>query len=237
MNLITTCSVEFADRATRLFQSYRRFYPEGKITVYTFGPEFTLPKVEMVQVPMLCEHAHNPRFYFFKTYAIYHAMHQDEDFLYLDSAHRILERPVDIEAALDSHTRFLVEYPDIPLKFDTTKKCFERMGALEERFLNAPCYWAAIQAWRPTKENKIFAGQFLEYMEDSEIAGPSNYLENPEPNNPTCRHHRNDQSCLSIMIEKFGFRQPYNDYIWARYGDHDTQRPVPEQPVIRGRQP
>jgi hypothetical protein len=108
------------------------------------------------------------------------------------------------------------------------------MGCNSAEYLKAPMYWAAIQAWIPTSENRHFAKEFLDMMMDPKVAGPSNRLEFPEGVNG-CKAHRNDQSVLSVLIHKYGWQQPYNIETWARYGDYDTIQTTAPSPVIKGR--
>jgi hypothetical protein len=244
MKLATVISKQFAPAACKLIETYTSFFCE-EVVVYVFGEPFDFPckSASIKHVPMLCEHAHNPRFYFYKTYVIYDMMQQDDDFVYLDACHRFRSYPTDVINKLDSESRFFVSYPIAygpswvyPMRRDTTKKCFQLMGADTVAHWKAPAYWAAIQAWKPTQENRAFAEEYLQYMLNPDIAGPSNWIEYPEPNNPLCQHHRNDQSCLSILIHKYGWHQPYTDILWAKYGDYHTIRTVQPTPVIEGRQ-
>lgn len=241
MNLATVVNPEFANHAIQLIRTYRMFY-DGKVTVYFFGGACKdIGADSYVEIPHLCAHSHKPDMYFYKTYAIYHMMQQLEPFIYLDSRHRFLSYPYEIHQALDKYTRFFVEYPKLPVNGTlinienlTTQTCLEHMGCNIPRYKEAPMYWAAIQAWTPTQENMQFAKEFLDMMMDPKIAGPSNRLEYPEGRNG-CKAHRNDQSVLSVLIEKYNWQQPYTDSLWAKYGDADTIQTAIPQPVIKGR--
>jgi hypothetical protein len=250
MKLITVCNHIYYESAKKLIESFRVFYPNHAVTVYYFGGD--RPNInanEYIEIPKtICEHAHNPNFFFYKTYALYDAlMHTGTSILYLDSRHRLLAHPIEIEQALKEKTRFLVQYPNThimvngnPIQLNnesqTTQKCFESMECDEQRFKKSSHYWAAIQAWLPTSENLQFVNEFLNHMKNPNIAGPSNLLWKPEPENPACYCHRNDQSVLSILIEKYGWHQEYNDFIWKKYGDFHTIKTAEPEPVIIGRQ-
>lgn len=248
MNLITTCSPFYYGTAKKLVDSFRIFYPDDMAIVYYFGG--SAPNIgadEYIEIPKICEHAHLGTHFFFKTYAMWHAMNLGVPFIYLDSRHRFLSQPKEIESALQTKGRFFVQYPNshiivnrdtvrFNLKCVTTQKCFENMGCNEPRYKDALSYWAAIQAWIPTEEHVKFANEFLEHMKHPNIAGPSNKIWKPEPSNPECLCHRNDQSVLSILIEKYGWHQPYSDDIWMKYGDFHTIKTVEPNPIIIGRQ-
>ena len=229
LNLVTTASPDFAEHARALVSTYRG-HGRGSASVVWFGgpPPDDLGADFVVEVPRLCEHAHNPRFYFFKTFALKWGLGLGEPFLYLDARCRILSRPAEIELAVQEKSRFLLccppGHPDYPLQSCTTRRCFEELGCWQERYRFAPCYWAAIQAWRPTAENMVFVDEFLERMKNPHVAGPSNWLKLEDPENPECWCHRNDQSVLNILIEEHGWHQPYDATLWAKYGDRDTLR-------------
>ena len=221
MNLVIVASPDFLTRADRLIAQYRCFY-SGKVIACHFGG---IKPDGWINVPLLCEHAHNPRFYFYKAFAFSTGMDADEPFLYVDSDHQIHSRPLEIERALHEESRFLVRDGDSDsrgreLETCTPRQCFQEMGCDEPRYWKAPCYWAAVHAWAPTAANKAFAREFLSHMMNVKVAGPSNWINNPEPDNPVCEFHRNDQSCFSILVEKYGFHQPYDPDRQWKYGGH-----------------
>lgn len=230
MNLVTVVSPEFLNSAKSLIDSFQKIYPDDKVILCYFGGEIKddiifKENIYLIEVPHLCPHAHNPRFYFFKTYALKAAMSFNEPFLYLDSRHILIKKPIEIEKALQEKDRFFIQYSheDIyKLKVCTTSKCFEKMNCELDKYKESYCYWAAIQAYNPTDFNKAFIEEMLIYMMDPDVAGPSNFIENPEPENPDCLYHRNDQSCLSILIEKYNIHQPFDFNISQKYGDVDT---------------
>ena len=244
MALATVASLDYMRYAEQLIKTYRQHF-SGKVFLYYFnGEKPTIDADEYILVPDLCAHAYNPRFYFYKAFVIQDMMQKNDSFLYLDSCHRILGYPKEVLNTLDTKSRFFVCYPKsvatlpsttINVGTLTTKRCLEEMGCDADQYREAPMYWAAIQAWTPTEENRRFANEFLESMKILAVAGPSNLVNNPEPGNPLCRAHRNDQSVLSVLIEKYGFQQPYDDEVWAKYGDHDTIRTVTPRSVIKGR--
>lgn len=230
MNLVTVVSPDFVDHAIELIRSFRRFYPQDRVIVCHFGGPVSISDVGdvyLVEVPMLCDHAHDPRFYFYKTYALQAAMEFDEPFIYLDSPARFLQRPVEIEMRLRSMDRFLVRYPPEDIfrtKVCTTRRCMRSMGCDADNYRESHYYWAAIQAYNPSPFNKQFVAEMVKWMMDPAVAGPSNYVTSPEPDNPDCLYHRNDQSCLALMIEKYGIHQPYDEDISLKYGDHTCIR-------------
>ncbi len=230
MNLVTVASPEFFYEAMQLIKSFKKFYSDSKIILCYFGGDLNadIPfseDIHLIEVPRLCEHAHNPRLYFYKTYALKAAMSFNEQFLYLDSRHKLIKKPIDIENTLKEKDRFFVQYPhdDIyKLKVCTTSKCFKELECDSDVFKESYCYWAAIQAYNPTEFNKMFIEEMLCHMMNPDIAGPSNYLQYPEPHNQICKYHRNDQSLLSIMIAKYNIHQFYSHYVSSKYGDVHT---------------
>jgi hypothetical protein len=248
MNLATVVSPSFYEAARGLVKTFRQMYADGVVYVYYFnGAQPNIGGDYYIEVPQWCSHAHDTGMYFFKTYAIYDMMQHTEPFLYLDAHHRILSYPYDIDAILAKQSRFFVSYPkaqiqmagrpcEINIGTCTTNKCLELMCCATDDYRNAELYWAAIQAWLPTDENRRFANEFLEAMKNIQIAGPSNKLEHPEGVYALCRAHRNDQSVLSVLIKKYGWQQTYNEFVWERYGDHTTINLVNNpQSVIKGR--
>lgn len=227
MNLVTVANPKFYPNAKALIESFHAIYPSGRAFLYWFGNfEPNIPGAEIYPVLQDCPHAHHPGYFYFKVFALADAYRRiGDDFIYTDSRHRFIRRPIEIERRLITTGRFYVKYPGqerYKLKWHTTLKCFQECGfnpdgGIGEKYL----YWAAIQAYRPGPENAEFISTFLDLMKKPACAGPSNLSDHPDGPEGCCAH-RNDQSVLSILIEKHGFGQPYNQAISNRYGDKET---------------
>ncbi|MFH1739639.1 MAG: hypothetical protein ABIH23_11575 [bacterium] len=231
MDLVTVINSKFFPYALKHLRCFRDVYPKNKIVVCVFGDlghaVFRFSKnLEVVEIPEDVEHAWNPRFYYFKTAALKIGMEQCRElFLYMDACHRIISRPVEIESALHKHGRFYVEFPRIDyfkMKYWATMECIKRLGATYESIEDCYQYQAGLQAYVVNEENKKFVDEMLNYMRDPLIAGPSNWLQQPDGPNAICKAHRNDLSVLSILIQRHGFDQPFSVAISEKYGDRMT---------------
>lgn len=234
MDLVTCCNNQhFFNNAKKLCSSFTNFYPTSKIFLCVFGELENLTDFDtgiincrVIKIPKDCEHAWNPRFYYFKTAALKIGIDKCKDFfIWLDSCNRVVDRLYEVEEALNINTRFFDQYPNTEfykIKNYTTAKCVEKLGLTQEQIKEWYGYQALIQAYKKTDENLKFINTMLEYMKDPEIAGPSNYLEKPDGPDSCVRHHRNDLSVLSLCIPKFGYDQPYDKDRSRKYGDKMT---------------
>jgi len=236
MNLITVTNGKFLDRALNLIGSFLEVFPKNEVFLFYFPPINSekiekiekinrLLQVQAVPVDKVCEHAHDPNVFFFKSYALYQGyLKSKEPVIYLDSAFVFLRYPDGFLERLDKYSRVLIPYPqDTNFENDKlcTEKAFELLGCTEERYKKANHYWAAIQAYKHTDENLAFLQENYNSMLNIEIAGPSNLLSFPDGRNSPAKSHRNDQSVLSILIEKYGYQQPFDEFSQA-YCDIDT---------------
>ncbi|MDP1712210.1 MAG: hypothetical protein Q8K86_07115 [Candidatus Nanopelagicaceae bacterium] len=247
MNLVTVADGNFLVSALNLMCSYRRHSPSfdrivfchfnippttiQKIATY-FGDRFVAQAVEPV-----CPHALDPRLYFFKTYALHAAKRFNEPFLYLDAGELIVDSLLDFERVLKARQRVYVQYPHHPFFRNdgwTTNRCFQKLGCDDERFRGAFQYMGGLQAYLPTAENWAFIDEVYALTQDIEIAGPSCKHDRPDGPNGACRQHRNDQSVLSVLIERNGWQQPYDEGFFAGYGDIRT---VIEQGIKQSQRP
>lgn len=249
MDLVTCCNSEFFFNNTKkLINSFLSFYPNSNVKLCVFGELASslfntketqstdsfeialktpdLPNTLIFRIPQDCEHAWNPRFYYFKTAALKIGMnHCQNSFIWLDSCNRVVDILVEVEEFLERDSRFFDQYPHTEfykIKNYTTALCVKKLGLTQEQIQDWYGYQSLIQAYSITKENEKFVDTMLSYMKDPEIAGPSNHLEKPDGPNSCVRHHRNDLSVLSLLIPKFGFDQPYDIDKSRRYGDQLT---------------
>ncbi len=231
LNLVLAASPPFADRALNLIESYRRQGGAGRIIfchfggmkrwflkmiAATYGDRLVVREIEPV-----CPHAHNPRFFFFKVYAIREAARIGEPFIYLDCSEAIVRPIREFEHILSDRTRVFVQYPRIDFFRNghwTTRRCLEKLGCTEQRYLDCHQYMGGIQAYLPTAENLAHIEEMYRFMLDPEIAGPENIKAFPEGEGG-CRAHRNDQSVLTTLIERNSWHQPHDPAFYMDYGD------------------
>jgi hypothetical protein len=234
MNLVTVANPKFSLQAINLIESYRRFSANRRVLFCHFGDlsekfirtvtDHYRGQVAFAEVEKTCPHAHNPRFYFFKTYALHAAMKLREPFVYLDAASAFLAPTADLERLLRQRTRVFVQYPRVDFFRNarwTAAPCLTKMGCDADRFRNAHIYVAGFQAYLPTAENEELIEEMFRLMHDPEVAGPSNWQQDPDGNG-VCQGHRNDQSVLSLLIERRGWHQPFELEHFVRYGDVPT---------------
>lgn len=233
MDLVTFCNGKFYQHALQLIESYKKFYT-GTAYLYYFGDGFNPvgcdPTIVYKQVANDVPHAWEPGFFYAKVWALHDRMMNGaigQNFIYLDSRHRFISRPTDIEESLQKFGHFFVQYPNLEpykLKYLTTKICLQKVfGPLwKQGARDLYSYWAAIQAYTICRVNRDFINDFLACMKDPEIAGPSNLLQNPDGPGAECKAHRNDQSVLSMLLGRWGFSQPFDPIISSSYGDRET---------------
>lgn len=187
--------------------------------------------------------AFEPSLYYYKVATLEYAINNcDNEFLYLDTRFRVLSRPYDIESKLEECSRFFLQYPPIEIfknKYWTTKKCIKKCNG--EKSNENYVYWAAIQAYTITDENKKFITHFLDLYKDIEVAGPSSYISFPEGAGAICKAHKCDQSVLTMLINNYGFQQPFSQDLTSKYGDIETLKKfnydnkMPWNTVLKGR--
>jgi hypothetical protein len=231
LNLVLAASPPFADRALNLIESYQRNSNDGRIIFCHFGgmKRWFLNMIEATygdrivvrEIEPVCPHAYNPRFFFFKLFAIREAARLGEPFIYLDCSEAIVRPTAEFERQLNERTRVFVQYPRIDFFRNgnwTTRRCLEKMRCTEQRYLDCHQYMGGIQAYLPTAENLTHIEEMYRLMLDPEIAGPENIKALPEGEGG-CRAHRNDQSVLSTLIERNGWHQPHDPAFYMDYGD------------------
>ncbi len=73
-----------------------------------------------------------------------------------------------------------------------------------------------------TSENKRLLNKQYEFMLNKNVAFPESTLEKPDGSNNDCWFHRNDQSVLSLLLEKYKIGQDFSYDTFNRYGDFYT---------------
>jgi hypothetical protein len=227
MKLVTVTNEKFLGKAIVLSENFISVYGSDA-HICLFGNVTNLPPVRKEIIFHRLEedvpHAFNERFYYFKIAAVHYGIENlENEFIYLDSAFNIYSRGYEIEDILNKESRFFVQYPpieELKNKYWTTVECIKRCNGIESNETSQ--YWAAIQAYTVTEENKKFIKYQFNLMKDPFVAGPSNYNSCPDGPNMPCRAHRNDQSVLTMAINKFNYSEPYNEDITSKYGDDKT---------------
>lgn len=233
MNLITVTNNTFAPCVFNLIESYKLnscnedifiiYYDLKKEYIELFKKRYGL-QVCLIPVEEECEHAFNSRFYFPKAYALKTANFINKPFMICDASHAFINKTYELEYLVEEKTRFFIEYPTeiFKNKYWATKKSLKLANCDSDFYKEAQSYWSGFHAYYPTDENKSMIQEQYELMLNPDIAGPSNLLQKPDGISETCMAHRNDQTVLSLMIQKYGFNQPFNIDLYNKFGDLQT---------------
>lgn len=232
MNLITVANEKYIPHAVSLIESYNKQSFKQKVYLYVFQTkEETLNKitdlyknVEIIEIPRVNDYIYNTQVFLFKSYAIYDASIKDKSFIYSDSANLFVKDASPIVKFIEENDKLLLKYPeDIKKnKYFTTLRCLKELGCNEEHIKESKQYWAGLQAYIPTKENKILLKEVYEKMLIPIVAFPESKRERPDGINKDCWFHRNDQSVLSALVEKYKLTQEFNYDIFNMCGDFPT---------------
>lgn len=231
MDLCTVISEDYIPQGVNLIKSYKIHSYDKRIYVYHFNTEPEKLKVfdiifgdQVVLKPVerVCDHALDPRTFFYKTYAIYDCLVNESDsMIYSDSANCFIKDTTDLEKNLIDDSLFLIyTNPHLVNSNWTTKACLERLDAPGAEFM--PQYWAGFQAYRKTPENISFVTEMYERMKDPTVAQPPVGVKYPDGDGTPCIEHRCDQSVLSILIHKYNRHQLYDASKNSKYGDWQT---------------
>jgi len=233
LNLSVVASGDFIDRALNLIGSYFHYNVGDKAILSYWSvnndklkkiKRYYGDKIAFHEVSEVCNHARNPRYYFFKTFAVHVASTYNEPFLYLDSAEEIQNSLTELKNDLKTKERLFIQYPNIDFFRNaewTTANCFESLNCTDVRYRDSHQYMGGFQAYMPTVDNIDHISEMYRFMQNPAVAGPSNWQTRPEGPNG-CRAHRNDQSVLSILIEKRQWHQKFDPIVFMKYGDYPT---------------
>lgn len=232
MKLVSVANESFLPHAINLFLSYDSFHNSDKKVLYYFNTnldklEFAkkiVKNLEIIEIPKINDYMYNTKIFLFKAYALAQEIIKKEDFIYSDSANVYVRKDDFLESHLEAHDRLLLEYPEEikKNKFFTTKRCFKLLGCDTEYYKDKKQYWAGLQAYKYTKENELLLTSQFDYMQDKNISFPESTVERPDGSSSECWFHRNDQSVLSLLVEKYGLAQPFDHETFNRYGDFYT---------------
>ena len=98
------------------------------------------------------------------------------------------------------------------------------LGCDTEEIRESQSYWSGLHGYVVDDENKSMLMDQYIALTNKDVAGPSNLIRYPDGHDSDCIGHRNDQTVLSLMIYKYGFRQPFDLYKYNRYGDLQTMQ-------------
>ena len=231
MNLCTVMNEKFISQTINLIQSYKINSFNNKIFLYYFNtPKDKLKifkdlfsdQIILNEVPQTCDHALNPRAFFYKVYAINDCLlNNTKSMIYSDSANCFVQKTTELELDLIDESLFL-PYINFRLsnQYWTTKKCLEKIKVYGAELM--PQYWAGFQVYKRTNDNINFVTDMLEFMKDPEIALPGVDDKYPEGPDEKCVQHRCDQSVLSALIHKHDRHQSFDINKNDKYGDWQT---------------
>ena len=231
MDLCTVISEKFINQAINLIQSYKTLSYNRNVFVYHFNtPSDKLDifsklfgdQVILLPVQEVCDHALNPRIFFYKIYAINDCLkNHSESMMYSDSANCFVSDATKIDLNLIDDSLFLsYPYEKLTNQYWTTKKCLEVLSAPLSGIV--PQYWAGFQVYKRTEKNIVFVDDLYRYMSNIDCAGPVTSIRNPDGEQGKCVEHRCDQSVLSILIHKHNRHQFFDIDKNSKYGDWQT---------------
>mgnify|MGYP004004310287 CR=1 FL=1 len=231
MDLCTVISEGFIPQALNLIQSYKTLSYNQNIYLYYFNTDkeklniFTDlfgDKIKLIEVEDVCDHALNPRAFFYKVSAIRDCLHNQSDgFIYSDSANCFVRESKNIHNHLTDDSLFLAyPYESLTNKYWTTRECFDIIGTTSAEIM--PQYWAGFQVYRRTTKNIDFVSDLYKYMLLPGVALPDMNVKKPDGPNSPCLEHRCDQSALSLLIHKKNRHQFYDINLNEKYGDWQT---------------
>lgn len=229
MDLVTVINNRFVRSAENLIRSYKHFSYDSSIFLYWFG-ELTEEirnleknyKVNLLEVPKLTDYAHNPKAFFYKSFALADAIEKTSKFIYSDSTNCFISEAKDIHLDLVDSSLFLpYSNPLLTNQFWTTKECFLTLGEVYgSGFM--PQYWAGFQAYDKTETNYKMIKELLSLSLIKEAILPDTSVKKPDGPEGTCIEHRQDQSILSILIHKYNKHQRFDPVKSDKYGDWQT---------------
>lgn len=229
MDLCSVFSENYILSALNLVKSYNHFSYKNKIYLYYFNCDknklFIFDEyknqIELIEVEKLVDYAHNPKAFFYKLYALNDCRKKTNSFIYSDITNCFVSEAKKIHNDLIDNCLFIAyPYEKLINKYWTTKKCFDIMKSPLAEIM--PQYWAAFQAYNVDKVNANFIEEMYEYACLKECLLPEVGMKFPDGNENVCIEHRQDQSILSLMINKYNKHQFYDVEKYSKYGDWQT---------------
>ena len=228
MDLCTTTNKKYLRNVFNLINSYRINSYNKNIFVYCF--DMTQQEVaslnaayidiKFILIPLVNEYCYHPTLFFYKVYALHSCINQSQEFIYSDATN-VFNRFVDIKEYIVNDSLLLpYDHDKLINKYWTTNKCIEKMQCQRAKLM--PQYWAGFQVYLSTQQNKLFLQEMYDCMMDPEIAYPDTSVRKPEGDGSECVEHRQDQSVLSLLIDKHNRHQKYNLETQLLFGDWQT---------------
>jgi len=232
MKLLTVANENYILNVFNLFKSYEEFsFNEEKVLYYFNVKEEKLKlltnnfsNIRLIEIPKIHEYMYNTKVFLFKTYALKEEINKGNSFIYSDSANCFINHDIFLNKFINKNKRLLLQYPEEikKNKFFTTKKCFQILECNSDYFKNKHQYWAGLQAYVNCEENINLLNSQYEVMLNKQVAYPESNVERPDGVQNDCWFHRNDQSVLSLLIEKMNLTQNFDYETFNRYGDFYT---------------
>ena len=229
MDLCSVFSENYILSAVNLVKSYNIHSYNKKAYLYYFNcnkdklsifDQFK-NKVELIPIPKETEFAHDPKAFYYKLYAINNCSKISDSFIYSDITNCFISSAKDIHLDLIDDCLFLAyPYEKLTNKYWTTKKCFQHIESPLSEMM--PQYWAAFQAYNMNEQNKLFIDEMYKYAKVNDCLLPQVGIPHPDGINNPCIEHRQDQSILSLLINKFDKHQFYDIIKDNKYGDWQT---------------
>lgn len=232
MNLVTVSSQKYIPHTVSLIESFNKQPFKNKVYLYTFSVNENIKNkiasnfdnVEILEIPEINDYIYNTQIFLFKSYAIYDAISKKIDFIYSDSANLFVKDATPIVDVIKNKNRLLLKYPEDIKKNKnfTTSRCLKELGCYTEEIKQSKQYWAGLQGYLYNQQNYSLLKEVFEKMLIKNIAFPESKRERPEGINKDCWFHRNDQSVLSALVEKYKLTQEFDYDIFNMCGDFPT---------------
>lgn len=228
MDLCSVVSEAYILSAVNLIKSYIKHGYNNKIYLYYFNCNLNSLSIFeqfknnicLIPVPYDNEYAYESKAFYYKVFAIYDCSKRSEFFIYSDATNCFINDATKIHLDLIDNCLFLAyPYEKLTNKYWTTKECFRIIESpIAEEM---PQYWAAFQAYKMSDDNKLFINEMYRYANIKNCILPVVGVKYPD-NNGICIEHRQDQSILSLLINKFNKHQFYDFHKDNKYGDWQT---------------
>jgi hypothetical protein len=229
IDLCTVTNTKFIKNAIKLAESYTTNNYSGNIFVYYFNIsdieinnyKLLYPHIKFIEIPKFCDYAYNPRIFAYKSFALLDCItNRSDSFLYSDATN-LINLYMNIETYF-LEDRLLLPYNDEKLtnKYWTTNICLNKIN--NNKSNDSIQYWAGLQGYKNNTINvKLLTDQY-NYMLDPDIAFPDPSMRYPDGQTSLCIEHRQDQSVLSILIDKYHVHQSFDMEKQKLFGDYQT---------------
>ena len=233
MDLCTVISERFIPQALNLIQSYKINSYAQDVYLYYFNTDIEKlsvfhkifgQSVKLIEIEKVCEHAHSPRVFFYKTYALHDCLLNHTDgVIYSDSANCFVRSTDTLEQDLVDNSLFMVyPYAGLTNQYWCTKRSISTIDTPGSEIM--PQYWAGFQVYKKSIDNVTFIEEMYKHMLNPDMALPDTTVRYPDGPESACIEHRQDQAIFSLLIHKHNRHQPFDPVKNAKYGDWQTLR-------------